>query len=26
MSFRSKDIDVQRLAKSFGGGGHIHAA
>ncbi|MDD3263033.1 MAG: DHH family phosphoesterase [Candidatus Absconditabacteria bacterium] len=26
MSFRSKDADVQRLAKSFGGGGHIHAA
>jgi bifunctional oligoribonuclease and PAP phosphatase NrnA len=26
ISLRSKYIDVQKIAKSFGGGGHIHAA
>lgn len=26
ISFRSKEIDVSRLAKKFGGGGHQHAA
>ena len=26
MSFRSKYVDVQKIAKSFWGGGHIHAA